>query len=201
MITHLHVKSGDDSLNSIAVIGRTIFVENCAVAVILFFRNCWKSIPAKLLTLFDDDIYVTFSLNDRPMLCCGRLTHHGNTNKNYNAPPPGDINICLHFIHMICKHSWLYTFTRFFVCDTKWYRYMIHIKIMVAFQTHLSDWEKPNVTKCLQGKALLTFLMLVGKISLSNISTCSECTYLRTHHTYTPHNLNVPPNTSHIYTT
>ena len=28
MITHLHVKSGDDSLNGIAVIGRKIFVEN-----------------------------------------------------------------------------------------------------------------------------------------------------------------------------
>ena len=27
MITQLHVKSGDDSLNGIAVIGRTIFVE------------------------------------------------------------------------------------------------------------------------------------------------------------------------------
>ena len=28
MITHLHVKSGDDSLNGIAVIGQTIFLEN-----------------------------------------------------------------------------------------------------------------------------------------------------------------------------
>ena len=28
MITHLHVKSVDDILNSIAVIGQTIFVEN-----------------------------------------------------------------------------------------------------------------------------------------------------------------------------
>ena len=37
MIIHPHVKSGDDSLNGIAV------------AAILFFWNCWKSIPAKLM--------------------------------------------------------------------------------------------------------------------------------------------------------
>ena len=40
MITHLHVKSGEYSLNGIAVIGRTIFAEKLAVAAILFFRNC-----------------------------------------------------------------------------------------------------------------------------------------------------------------
>ena len=40
MITYLHVKSEDDSLNGIAVIGRTIFAEKLDVAAILFFRNC-----------------------------------------------------------------------------------------------------------------------------------------------------------------
>ena len=48
MIIHLHVNSGDDSLNGIAVVGQTIFVK-LAVAAILFFWNCWKSIPAKLM--------------------------------------------------------------------------------------------------------------------------------------------------------
>ena len=28
MIIHLHVKSGDDSLNGITIIGQTIFVQN-----------------------------------------------------------------------------------------------------------------------------------------------------------------------------
>ena len=34
MITHLHVKYGENSLNDIVVIGRTIFAEKLAVAAI-----------------------------------------------------------------------------------------------------------------------------------------------------------------------
>ena len=39
MITHLHVKSTDDSLNGIAVIGQTIFVKNW-----LWWPSCFSEI-------------------------------------------------------------------------------------------------------------------------------------------------------------
>ena len=38
MITHLHVKYGDDSLNGIAVIGQTIFVKNSMWRPFCFFE-------------------------------------------------------------------------------------------------------------------------------------------------------------------
>ena len=70
MITHLHVKSGDDSLNDMAVIGQTIFVENW-----LWRPSCFSEI-AKInanqayaticpYTKFGDDIFITFPLIDR----------------------------------------------------------------------------------------------------------------------------------------
>ena len=43
MITHLHVKSGDDSLNDIAVIGRTIFVEIGCGGHFFFFSEIAKN--------------------------------------------------------------------------------------------------------------------------------------------------------------
>ena len=71
MITHLHVKYGDDSLNGIAVIGRTIFVENWLWRPSCFFQKLLKINTSQAIdtlcmyTNFGDDIYLTFSLNDR----------------------------------------------------------------------------------------------------------------------------------------
>ena len=63
MITHLHVKSGLDILNGIAVIGRTIFVVNW-----LWWPSCFSEKLLKINTSQAiDTLYVykklTFSLN------------------------------------------------------------------------------------------------------------------------------------------
>ena len=72
MITHLHIKSGDDSLNGIAVIGQTIFMENW-----LWRPSCFSEIAENntsqtyatlypnLYTKIGDDIFITFPLTTR----------------------------------------------------------------------------------------------------------------------------------------
>ena len=70
MTTHLHVKSGDDSLNGIAVIGRTIFVKISCGGHLVFQKLLKINTSQAIDTLYVykkccDDIYVTFSLNVR----------------------------------------------------------------------------------------------------------------------------------------
>ena len=62
MITRLHIKSGDDSLNGIAVIGQT----KLAVAAKFLKINTSQAIGTLYVyNTFGEDIYVSFSLNDR----------------------------------------------------------------------------------------------------------------------------------------
>ena len=66
MITHLHVKSGDDSLKSIAQYLRKIGCGGNLVFQKLLKINTSQAIDALYVyTKFGDDIYVIFSLNDR----------------------------------------------------------------------------------------------------------------------------------------
>ena len=51
MITHQLLKSGDDSLNGIAVIGQTIFVENWL----------WRPFCSKFLKINTSQAYATFN--------------------------------------------------------------------------------------------------------------------------------------------
>ena len=94
MITHLHVKSGDDCLNGIAVIGQTIFLENwlwrpscfSEIAKNQYQPSYWYPIRWRYLR--------KFFLKWSDKVSCGRLTPRGNTNKNYiHVPSPGDIKI------------------------------------------------------------------------------------------------------------
>ena len=116
MITHLHVKSGDDSLNGMTVIGRTIFAEIGCGGRLVFHKLLKINTSQAIDTLyvynkFGDDIYINYSLNDQTRWAAdasrltphasrithhaSRITHHasritprGNTNKNPMPPPP-----------------------------------------------------------------------------------------------------------------
>ena len=98
MITHLHIKSGDDSLNGIAVIGRTIFV--------FFPRNCWKSIPAKLMPPYIriKSLVITFPLIDRTSSkcwvsrICGHFVSSWSLQKNKNKQ-----STCIMITHLHVK--------------------------------------------------------------------------------------------------
>ena len=75
MITQLHVKSGDDSLNSIAVIGWTICVENWPWQPSCFSEIAEINTSQAYATLypyakFSDDIVITFPLIDRKSSKC-----------------------------------------------------------------------------------------------------------------------------------
>ena len=67
MITHLHVKYGDDSLNGIAVIGQTIFVKNWLWRPSCFFEIAEINTSQALYPhkKFGDDIFMTFPFIDR----------------------------------------------------------------------------------------------------------------------------------------
>ena len=64
MITHLHVKSGDNSLNGIAAIGQTIFVKNWLWRLPVFLKLLKINTSQAYATLyphkkFGDDIFMT----------------------------------------------------------------------------------------------------------------------------------------------
>ena len=72
MITHLHIKSGDDSLNGIAVIGQTIFMENWLWRPSCFSEIAENNTSQTYATLYPymykkigDDIFITFPLTTR----------------------------------------------------------------------------------------------------------------------------------------
>ena len=81
MITHLHVKSVDDSLNSLAVIDQTIFVENwlrrpscfSEIAENQYQPSYWH--PILVLNIWWWYLHnFLFKWSDN--VSCGRLTHH-----------------------------------------------------------------------------------------------------------------------------
>ena len=71
MIIHPHVKSGDDSLNGITVIGQTIFVKNWLWRPLVFLKllkinTCQAYATSYPHKKFGDDfIFITFPLIDR----------------------------------------------------------------------------------------------------------------------------------------
>ena len=75
MSYYLHVKSRDDSLNGIAVISKTIFVENwlwrpSCFQKLLKFNTSQAYVTLYPYKKFGDDIFITFPLIDRTSLKC-----------------------------------------------------------------------------------------------------------------------------------
>ena len=75
MSYYLHVKSRDDSLNGIAVISKTIFVEIGCGGHLVFQKLLKFNTSQAYVTLypykkFGDDIFITFPLIDRTSLKC-----------------------------------------------------------------------------------------------------------------------------------